>query len=290
MFYMKNILIALLLITPTINIANCQTIVAINEQFQTMAACLPNATEIGITQLVAYYNFTYPVDNYNDGFAESVDVLKVQISTNLSKTYSDNLHKRDRNLSFGEQNGAKLRFDHFDAEVFNYVSENKITVQRRLPLSQLIYNTTEVVEYSETQEIEWTQNEGTTIINGYPCLTATAYVAGRMWRVWYTLEIPAKANLWRFTGLPGLVILAKDESGEFKFDCRDINKVEEPILIYDWSTRKMSKTKWLKTEHEMYANPDNFFNRDGRLIIMDNDTHQPITETWSVRYNPLELN
>ena len=232
----------------------------------------------------------YPVDNYNDGFAESVDVLKVQISTNLSKTYSDNLHKRDRNLSFGEQNGAKFRFDYFDAEVFNYVSENKITVQRRLPLSKLIYDTTEVVEYSETQEIEWTHNEGTTIINGYPCLTATAYVAGRMWRVWYTLEIPTKANLWRFTGLPGLVILAEDESGEFKFDCSDMNKVKEPILIYDWSTRKMSKTKWLKTEREMYTNPDNFFNRDGKLIIMDNDTHQPITETWSVRYNPLELN
>lgn len=287
---MKNILIALLLITPTINIANCQTIVAINEQFQTMAARLPNAKEVGITQLVAYYNFTYPVDNYNDGFAESVDVLKVQISTNLSKTYSDNLHKRDRNLSFGEQNGTKFRFDYFDAEVFNYVSENKITVQRRLPLSQLIYNTTEVVEYRETQEIEWTQNEGTAIINGYQCLSATASVAGRMWRVWYTLEIPTKANLWRFTGLPGLVILAEDESGEFKFDCSDINKVKEPILIYDWDTRIMSKTKWLKTEREMYTNPDNFFNRDGKLIIMDNDTHQPITETWSVRYNPLELN
>lgn len=287
---MKNILIALLLITPTINIANCQTIVAINEQFQTMAARLPNAKEVGITQLVAYYNFTYPVDNYNDGFAESVDVLKVQISTNLSKTYSDNLHKRDRNLSFGEQNGTKFRFDYFDAEVFNYVSENKITVQRRLPLSQLIYNTTEVVEYSETQEIEWTQNEGTAIINGYQCLSATASVAGRKWCVWYSLEIPTKANLWRFTGLPGLVILAEDESGEFKFDCSDINKVKEPILIYDWDTRIMSKTKWLKTEREMYTNPDNFFNRDGKLIIMDNDTHQPITETWSVRYNPLELN
>ena len=287
---MKNILIALLLIMPTINIANCQTIVAINEQFQTMAARLPNAKEVGITQLVAYYNFTYPVDNYNDGFAESVDVLKVQISTNLSKTYSDNLHKRDRNLSFGEQNGAKFRFDYFDAEVFNYVSENKITVQRRLPLSQLIYNTTEVVEYSETQEIEWTQNEGTAIINGYQCLSATASIAGRKWCVWYTLEIPTKANLWRFTGLPGLVILAEDESGEFKFDCSDINKVKEPILIYDWDTRIMSKTKWLKTEREMYTNPDNFFNRDGKLIIMDNDTHQPITETWSVRYNPLELN
>ncbi|MBR5584797.1 MAG: GLPGLI family protein [Alistipes sp.] len=287
---MKNILIALLLIMPTINIANCQTIVAINEQFQTMAARLPNAKEVGITQLVAYYNFTYPVDNYNDGFAESVDVLKVQISTNLSKTYSDNLHKRDRNLSFGEQNGAKFRFDYFDAEVFNYVSENKITVQKRLPLSQLIYDTTEVVEYSETQEIEWTQNEGTAIINGYQCLSATASIAGRMWRVWYTLEIPTKANLWRFTGLPGLVILAEDESGEFKFDCSDMNKVKEPILIYDWDTRKMSKTKWLKIEREMYTNPDNFFNRDGKLIIMDNDTHQPITETWSVRYNPLELN
>ena len=232
----------------------------------------------------------YPVDNYNDGFAESVDVLKVQISTNLSKTYSDNLHKRDRNLSFGEQNGAKFKFDYFDAEVFNYVSENKITVQRRLPLSQLIYNTTEVVEYSETQEIEWTQNEGTAIINGYQCLSATASIAGRKWCVWYTLEIPTKANLWRFTGLPGLVILAEDESGEFKFDCSDINKVKEPILIYDWDTRIMSKTKWLKTEREMYTNPDNFFNRDGKLIIMDNDTHQPITETWSVRYNPLELN
>lgn len=255
-----------------------------------MAARLPNAKEVGITQLVAYYNFTYPVDNYNDGFAESVDVLKVQISTNLSKTYSDNLHKRDRNLSFGEQNGTKFRFDYFDAEVFNYVSENKITVQRRLPLSQLIYNTTEVVEYSEPQEIEWTQNEGTAIINGYQCLSATASVAGRKWCVWYSLEIPTKANLWRFTGLPGLVILAEDESGEFKFDCSDINKVKEPILIYDWDTRIMSKTKWLKTEREMYTNPDNFFNRDGKLIIMDNDTHQPITETWSVRYNPLELN
>lgn len=101
-------------------------------------------------------------------------------------------------------------------------------------LSQLIYNTTEVVEYSETQEIEWTHNEDTTIINGYPCLTATAYVAGRKWCVWYTLEIPTKANLWRFTGLPRLVILTEDESGEFKFECTDIDKVEESILTYEW--------------------------------------------------------
>ena len=52
----------------------------------------------------------------------------------------------------------------------------------------------------------------------------------------------------------------------------------------------MTGTQWLKIEREMYTNTDNFFNRDGRLIIMDNDTHQPITEIWSVRYNPLELN
>lgn len=90
--------------------------------------------------------------------------------------------------------------------------------------------------------------------------------------------------------MPGLVILAEDESGEFKFECTSIDKVEESILTYEWHTRKMSKAKWLKTEREMYTNPDNFFNRDGKLIIMDNDTHQPITETWSVRYNPLELN
>lgn len=232
----------------------------------------------------------YPVDNYNDGFAESVDVLKVQISTNLSKTYSDNLHKRDRNLSFGEKNRVKFRFDYFDAEVFNYANENKIIVLRRLPRSQLVYNTTEVVEYSEKQEISWAQNEGATIINGYPCLSATASVAGRKWHVWYTLEIPTKANLWRFTGLPGLVIRAKDESGEFKFECTHIDKIEEPILIYEWHTRKMIKTKWLKTEHEIYTNPDRFFNKDGRLIIMDNDSHQPLTEIWTVRYNPIELN
>lgn len=72
---------------------------------------------------------------------------------------------------------------------------------------------------------------------------------------------------------------AKDESGEFKFECTQIDKIEEPILIYEWHTRKMIKTKWLKTEHEIYTNPDRFFNKDGRLIIMDNDSHQPLTET-----------
>ena len=40
----------------------------------------------------------------------------------------------------------------------------------------------------------------------------------------------------------------------------------------------------------MYANPDNLLNRYGRLMIMDDDTHQPTIGTWSVRYNTLELN
>jgi GLPGLI family protein len=65
---------------------------------------------------------------------------------------------------------------------------------------------------------EWNLVEGDSTICNYPCRKATTTFRGRDWTVWYTLDIPYNDGPWRFGGLPGLILSAKESEGIFSFN------------------------------------------------------------------------
>lgn len=71
---------------------------------------------------------------------------------------------------------------------------------------------------------DWQLLEGDSIVCGYPCHRATTTFRGRIWTVWYTLDLPYSDGPWKFCGLPGLVLYAYDSENKFRFNCIGIEK------------------------------------------------------------------
>ena len=71
---------------------------------------------------------------------------------------------------------------------------------------------------------DWQLLEGDSIVCGYPCHRATTTFRGRIWTVWYTLDLPYSDGPWKFCGLPGLVLYAYDSEDKFRFNCIGIEK------------------------------------------------------------------
>ena len=67
--------------------------------------------------------------------------------------------------------------------------------------------------------MSWTLLDGDTVVAGYECQKAETTFKGRKWTVWYTLDIPLDNGPWKLGGLPGLILLAKESEGVFRFEC-----------------------------------------------------------------------
>ena len=71
---------------------------------------------------------------------------------------------------------------------------------------------------------DWQLLDGDSIVCGYPCHKATTIFRGRIWTVWYTLDLPYSDGPWKFCSLPGLVLYAYDSEDKFRFNCIGIEK------------------------------------------------------------------
>ena len=264
-------------------------VMGLSQKFQYMASELPKYNVVDSTIVVAHYRYYYPSDNFKDGFVQLEDDIAVQIAPTKSKTYSHNLHLMDRNISYGEKNSVRFRLDYNDFEYFFDSKEGYYTVDRRIPYSRLLFGNTRVVEYREKIEpIEWTISPPIDTLLGYKCMSAEGWIAGRKWRVWFTFEIPVRANLWLFGNLPGLVLKAESAEGDFVFECYSIKQTEEPICHYRWQPTQMSRREWLRFERDMYANPRDYFSSNGNLNVFGMNG-ESLQGEWCVRYAPLEL-
>lgn len=81
-----------------------------------------------------------------------------------------------------------------------------------------------------TLNIDWILHNDTKQIDGFNCKKATTNFKGRDWEIWYTTEIPISYGPWKFYGLPGLIIIAKEGSDQFWFRLTKI-KIDPSIKI-----------------------------------------------------------
>ena len=85
-------------------------------------------------------------------------------------------------------------------------------------------------EYSESfPPMEWQIEEDQDTICGYLCTKAIGSYGGRDWEVWYAEEIPSYFGPWKFSGLPGLIMAAKDSEGVNEFRAISFREGKTPI-------------------------------------------------------------
>ena len=287
---MRQILFLLLI---SIGCANAQPpkFSMVVQKLQNLRSSLPKAQTIDSTRLVVLYRHVYPIDNFKDGFKQVEDIIKLQVGREVCKSFSNNLYLMDRDMTYGERNKVPFSMDYIPYTIFTNYPSGKVTVENRIPNSQLTQGSMQVVAYSEsTPQIEWEITELRDTVAEYSCQVAECHFRGRDWRVWYTPELPSAFSIWLFSGLPGLILKAEDMSGDYSFEAIQILNKCEAIESFDWGQIEMKRSQWRKLEKKMYDNPANYFSMNRDIKIMNTETRKEIPlDEWVVRYNPIEL-
>ena len=99
--------------------------------------------------------------------------------------------------------------------------------------------------------------DSTKTVLGYECIMASTDYHGRKWTVWFASEIPVQNGPWKLDGLPGLILYAEAEGGQYSFVVTGIQQTDKiigPVYLaddYEATTRK----EYLKAERDFLDNP-----------------------------------
>ncbi len=109
----------------------------------------------------------------------------------------------------------------------------------------------------EIPKIEWEVGDSTKTILGYECFEATADFHGRQWTIWFTPEIPIAAGPWKLSGVPGLILEAIAEGGQYSFVADGIQQTDKLIMPVYLANEyeKTDRIKFLKANRTFNDNP-----------------------------------
>ncbi len=134
--------------------------------------------------------------------------------------------------------------------VFKSMGEGKLLYYDLVGMEKYRYE-------EEIPHIDWDLAEDTKTILGYDCQMATGELHGRRWTVWFTPEVPVMNGPWKFSGLPGLILEATDDSGLYNFAATGIQRTNRPMmpmyLADDYE--KTTRTEFLKAKRQFTDNP-----------------------------------
>ena len=179
-------------------------------------------------------------NRYYSLFAENMDSVKFKAKSEGVEGYIPAVNLND------DEYGT------YEEIFFNYPDKGEITVYNRF-LST-------VYEYSEpVPSLHWDISTSTDTVLGYECFMAEAEFRGRVWRTWFTYEIPMPYGPWKLGGLPGLILKAEDADSLFVFEMAgisDFRNGDMHIYRYDERTRKCRREDILRLNDMRGVAPD----------------------------------
>ncbi|MDE6379826.1 MAG: GLPGLI family protein [Muribaculaceae bacterium] len=115
-----------------------------------------------------------------------------------------------------------------------------------------VWQTNGADEYEYTvdmNELNWELCDSTHTVLDYECNLASAYYHGRKWKAWFATDIPVQDGPWQLCGLPGLIMKAETEDGEYGFiitGLQQCNETFKPVLIDPDKLYKTKRKTYLK--------------------------------------------
>lgn len=106
-------------------------------------------------------------------------------------------------------------------------------------------------------EWQWSLSDSTKVILGYECVEASTDFHGRRWKAWFAPEIPVQNGPWKFDGLPGLILEAESEGGQYRFVATGLQHTDRaiiPVYLAD-EYEKTTRMNFLKTKRSFMDNP-----------------------------------
>lgn len=114
----------------------------------------------------------------------------------------------------------------------------------------------ELWRYEEPMsEMKWTVIEDSTKnILGFECVMAQTNYHGRIWKAWFSPEIPVHDGPWKLHGLPGMILSADGGDG-FIIEAKEIGYTKQAIpSVYSIKDYTKGERKQILADHEHYKN------------------------------------
>ncbi len=244
---------------------------------------VPESEIIAPENMEFVYDYSCCIDTTNqleDNFTS--DQMLLQISAEgISKFSSyknltvDSLLMVLTSEQIGEaaQNGKLSTGDYMT--IFKNYPEGKITHTEKICTDWLSYE-------EDMPNLEWELTDSVVNVLGYECRGATCSFRGRKWTAFYSEDIPVMEGPWKLHGLPGLIMKASDDEGDYTFECIGINsKGTRPITIYKVPYNKSSRQKFYDTKHRYDINPYAYFEATGGgHITVRDEAGNPVLDAF----------
>ena len=144
-------------------------------------------------------------------------------------------HKEFKNYQeLVEDKDYKIELQYSSALLKNKNSETYLGIKWLSPYGNVLHK-------DEVQPQKWKIGTETKSILGYSCTAATTEFRGRIWKVWFTTEIPENMSPWKISGLPGSILEAADEEEAYKYVALSVERnvnVALPTKITNYYSKK----------------------------------------------------
>jgi GLPGLI family protein len=141
-------------------------------------------------------------------------------------------------------------------------------VEKSMYLREIVWQQPYISQEPNLPNFDWAIDTTQKYIGKFLCKKATTNFRGRHFIVWFTQEIPISDGPWKFWGLPGLILEAKDEKGDYSFMLESINYPAKDInfaiikpsdgLSVDFKTfQKADDLEFEKMSRKAYASSGN---------------------------------
>jgi GLPGLI family protein len=250
-------------------------------------------TPIDKTLFTAQYRMTFVADTTKrDKPLTEMMMLNVGANTSLFHSYSKQVVDSiiSEHLKAGLNPGTlgdKLRGigGQIVYKIYKNYPQGKVTTLEEITINRFRCE-------EENAVPEWELAEDTLTVLSYLCQKATCSFKGRNYTAWFTTDIPRSEGPWKLHGLPGLIMKAEDERGDYAFECIAIVNApdDESILYGDNGYEPISRTNFNKQMERYAADPIGYMT-DGApnvKVVMKNEAGENIRPT-NTPYNPIEL-
>lgn len=195
---------------------------------------------IDTAHLIVLYHKSYRQNIETDKM--QTDTMRLVIGTRATSFYSQQMYRLDSLYTAmyksSEQSGSIISADF--SLIYHFLESDSLRVVSRLPFNKNTGFYYEEKRPNFTWKIEPDASEE---ILGYTCNHASVRWRGRIWNVWFTVDIPYQSGPWKFSGLPGLILKVADDSGEYIYEAIGIEQQQIPILWYEWKLKKNDQRK-----------------------------------------------
>lgn len=164
-----------------------------------------------------------------------------------------------------------------------------MTIYKNYPAGRLTHTEKICQDWLRYEEdmpaLEWEMLDTAATVLGYECHGAKCTFRGREWTALYSEEIPLMEGPWKLHGLPGLIMKATDDRGDYTFECIGIkSNADRPITLYKVPFNTVSRHDFYDTKHRYEINPYAYFEATtgGHVTVRDEagnilpDTYDPI--------------